>query len=46
VLLVPCDADDAVAHGETKRFTIPEEVQKQMRQRVTVGRLRLPVGQP
>ena len=42
VLLVPCDADDAAAYGETHRFTVPEEVQKQMRQQVTIGRWRLP----
>lgn len=44
VLLVPCDADDAVGYGETHSFRIPGEVQKQMRQHVTVGRLQLRTG--
>jgi probable HAF family extracellular repeat protein len=43
VLLVPCDPDDQEAYGDTQKITIPEDVQKQMRQQVNIGHLRLPV---
>lgn len=46
VLLVPCESDDAVAYGETQNVTIPDEVQKQMRQHVNAGHFALPAKQP
>ena len=46
VLLVPCEPDDAVAYGETQNVTIPDEVQKQMRQHVNAGHFALPAKQP
>jgi probable HAF family extracellular repeat protein len=41
VLLVPCDPGDSVAYGVTQKFTIPDDVQKQMRQRLSIGPVRL-----
>ena len=41
VLLVPCEPGDPVAYGDVQKITIPDDVQKQMRQHVTVGRFRL-----
>ena len=45
VLLVPCGPEDSVAYGETQDTTIPDEVQKQMRQHVHVGHFSLPAKQ-
>lgn len=42
VLVIPCDPDDSAAYGETLSFTIPDDVQQQMRRQVRVGHLRLP----
>jgi probable HAF family extracellular repeat protein len=41
VLLVPCAPDDPVANGEAQNVVVPEEVQKQMRERVNIGRFHL-----
>lgn len=43
VLLVPCDPDDPVAYGDTQKVTIPYDVQKQMRQHISIGHFRLPI---
>ena len=43
VLLVPCDPDDPVAYGDTRKVTIPYDVQKQMRQHISIGHFRLSV---
>jgi probable HAF family extracellular repeat protein len=42
VLLVPCDPDDSVAYGEMQQVIVPNDIQKQMRQHVSIGRFRLP----
>jgi len=39
VLLVPCDANDAVAFGPTQNVVVPDEVRKQMRQQIRLGHL-------
>jgi probable HAF family extracellular repeat protein len=43
VLLVPCDPGDPVAYGETHTIVIPDDVQKQMRQHMSIGHIRIPV---
>lgn len=42
VLLIPSDPGDSAAFGEIRSFTIPDDVQQQMRRQVRVGHLRLP----
>lgn len=43
VLLVPCDPGDPVAYGDTQQVIVPDAVQQQMRQHVSIGRFRLPL---
>ena len=43
VLLVPCDPGDPVAYGDTQNVIITADVQKQMRQQITIGHFRLPL---
>jgi uncharacterized membrane protein len=43
VLLIPCDPDDPVAHGEAQQIVIPGEAQKQMRRQIKMGAFLLPV---
>lgn len=38
VLLVPCAPDDPEAYGQTQTVVIPDDVQKQMRQHINLGR--------
>ena len=43
VLLVPAAPDDPVANGETQNVVVPEDVQKQIRVQVSIGRFHLSV---
>lgn len=46
VLLIPCDPDDPIAHGEARTVVIPDDVQKQMRQHVNLGHFSVRPKQP
>jgi probable HAF family extracellular repeat protein len=37
VLLIPCSSDDPVAYGETQNINVPDDVQRDMRERVNMG---------
>lgn len=41
ILLIPCSPGDPVAYGETQEFSIPADMQEQMRRRITIGRLHI-----
>lgn len=43
VLLIPCGPEDQEAYGATQKIVIPPDVQKQMRQHVSLGHFLLPV---